>query len=164
MKIIVFTINDGRTALTPASPIVVDRLVAGDMTEQEAVDAIKDNAVKSAIERGDGPITNIKIVNDADVPEVDYVAGTHGDFRDALENIGAGPPTVNMDKARSIQEERVAIAKLQKAQTLLVRETAGENITAEKAALRAIDVRSEIAAAQTPDELRAVWPQGLERS
>lgn len=175
MKVIVFTLGDGRTALTPASPIIVNRLMEGGLSETDAIEAIGDHAVLRQQQIGAGPITNRKTLDDVDIPEVDYVTGVHGEFRDALDNIAPGPPVVNISKAREIHAERIAIAQAAEIARLQVEEhkeqlkgdTARANDHAVTvSALEALDLNvlaTQIAAAPNPTALSTVWPANVPR-
>ena len=62
----------------------------------------------------------------------------------------------DMPKAREIQESRMETSRRIKMRDLLLREELGENVAAEKAAVRAINARALCQTAQTPEELKAV--------
>ena len=96
-------------------------------------------------------ITSFEEIDEASVPK-------DREFRDAWEHDGSFK--VNHAKAVAIQEDRINRAKLKKSREILERETAGENVTAEKAQLQAIDKR---VTAKDMTELKASWPAGLER-
>jgi hypothetical protein len=82
------------------------------------------------------------------------------EFRNAWGDDGTSV-TVSLAKARDIQKERIERARLRKARELLEREMLGENVTSEKAALRAIDAKALVDAAATVAALKAAWPSGL---
>ena len=81
-------------------------------------------------------------------------------FRNALRQDGSFL-IHDMLKAREIQEQRIEAARRIKMRDLLVREELGENVAAEKAAIRSINARALCQAAQTPEELKAVLPDIL---
>jgi hypothetical protein len=82
------------------------------------------------------------------------------EFRNAWTDDGTSV-TVGLAKARDIQKERIERARLRKARELLEREMMGENVTSEKAALRAIDAKALVDAAATVAALKAAWPAML---
>ncbi len=98
------------------------------------------------------------------VTDIDHtqLPSGHENFKAAREWDGTDV-VVNMAKARVIQEDKIDRKRRLKARELIERETMGENVTAEKAQLAAMNVGPEIAAAQTPAALNAVWPPGLDR-
>ena len=102
----------------------------------------------------DGNI-NVREIDSRDIP---------GDreFRNAWSDDGANL-TVDMVKARVIQKERIDEAKLLSASDLAGRELLGEDITAEKTTLVAINSDDIVRDATTPDDLKASWPTGLRR-
>jgi hypothetical protein len=79
-------------------------------------------------------------------------------FRDAWVKTEAGIE-VGLDKAKAVFGQRLAVAKRRKARELMEREFAGEDISAEKAALQAPG--PDVSQAQNTDELKALWPEGL---
>ena len=78
--------------------------------------------------------------------------------REGWEDDGANI-TVNMTKVRAAFEQHLDKAKLIEARGLLEREMVGEDVTSDKARLRAFSPNT--AAASTPAALRALWPQWL---
>ena len=99
-------------------------------------------------------VTATRAIELADLP-----ADRDAYLRDAWEDDGAAL-TVNMVKARAAFELHLGRAKLGKAAELQVREFAGENIAAEKAALQAINPTALAAGKATPAALKAAWPFG----
>ncbi len=98
-----------------------------------------------------------------DVTVVDETAlSTDREFRNAWRQFG-GVVSIDMPAAREIHAERINAAKRTVARDLVEREAMGEDMTAEKAALRAADVQAQIAAAPNPVALKAVWPLQLPR-
>lgn len=76
--------------------------------------------------------------------------------------------TIDMSKAREIQRDRMRTARAPKLDALDVsyqraHETGADTsaIVAQKQALRDVTVDPAIEAAQTPDALKAVWPEIL---
>lgn len=78
------------------------------------------------------------------------------------------PITIDMTKARNIHRDRMRAARAPKLAALDVAfqralETGGDtvSIVAQKQALRNVTANPEIEAAQTPDDLKKVWPDLL---
>lgn len=78
------------------------------------------------------------------------------------------PITIDMTKARNIHRDRMRAARAPKLAALDVAfqralETGGDtvSIVAQKQALRDVTANPEIEAAQTPDDLKKVWPDLL---
>jgi hypothetical protein len=94
-------------------------------------------------------VTAIREISEADIPaEADHY------LRDGWEDDG-GKIVVNMIKARASFNKAVRTAKLAKARELQLREDIGEDVTAERAALT---VTPDLAGADTPAKLKALWP------
>lgn len=94
-------------------------------------------------------VTSIREISEADIPvDRDYY------LRDAWEDDGE-KIVVNMTKARASFNKAVRTAKLAKARELQLREDIGEDVTAERAALT---VTPDLAGADTPAKLKALWP------
>lgn len=106
--------------------------------------------VEEAHPRGD--CVSCRVMDTADLPD--------REFRDAWEDDGASVK-VNLAKAKQIQRDRIRNAKLRHAQALLIRETAGDNVTAERTALQAIDEDALTAAPRSVTGLKAAWPPDL---
>jgi len=97
-----------------------------------------------------------------DVAPCDSAAFPDREFRDAWRN-NAGTVSVDLPAARDIQAERIEAARRLKAKELVEREMLGEDVAAEKAALRASNARQLVDGAQNVDALKNVWPPGLDR-
>lgn len=139
MKKIVFTRSDGGVTVRVPS----QRHLATFKTEVEGmVDIQAQNLPPGAVD--------IVQVDEANIP-------TDKSFRNAWEHAG-GVFSVDMVKARDIQTAHIEAAKREKASDLIEREMMGGDITSERAALRAVDVTSQITAAKTPAALKSVWP------
>ena len=82
-------------------------------------------------------------------------------FRNAWRLAGA-VVVEDPDECRTLRAAQYAAAKLQTLRGLRDREDLGENVTAERAVVRAVDPAAE-AAGKTPDQLRAHWPGAIER-
>jgi hypothetical protein len=89
---------------------------------------------------------------DGDLPE-DWT------FRDAWVKKGRNVE-VDLDKAKAVFGNVLMIAKRRKARDLMVREVAGEDVAAEKAALQ--DIKPDVSKVRSPDELKAMWPTSLQ--
>ena len=96
---------------------------------------------------------NSQIVDEAAVP-------TDRTFRNAWEQAGA-TVTVSMAKARNLQEAEINRRRREKIRDLLEREALGENVTADKATVRAVNARTLVNSATTTEELKAVMPTEL---
>lgn len=101
-------------------------------------------------------VTATREISEADIPAL-----RDAFLRDAWEDDGTSI-NVNMVKARASFERELREAKLGTARELNDRETIGEDVTSEKAALRATNPNSSAAA--TPQALRALWPATLPRT
>lgn len=85
------------------------------------------------------------------------------EFRDAWQLDGTAI-VIDMAKARVIHRGAIEDAKRTVARDAIEREIImGENIDAVRVMLTASDYEGEIAAAETPEELHAIWPEGLAR-
>ena len=144
-KRIVYTRPDGGVSIVVPAP----GFVASFATEDEAIATIQAKDVPA-------DATNVEVMDRAQIPAL-------REYRNAWEKLGAGPPTVNMPKARLLHVERIDTAKRAKSRDLIERETMGKNVTAEKARFRAINVQAQIDAAATPEALSAIWPLELPR-
>lgn len=139
MKKIIYTRPDGGLFIVSPAPAAQlpteteDEFVGRIMTKDVPADAI-----------------NVQIVDATLIP-------TDRTFRSARKP----DLTVDMPRAREIQESRMETSRGVKMRDLLVREELGENVAADKAALRAINSRALCQAAQTPEELKAVIPDIL---
>ena len=133
------------------------------------------------IERSDGGVTVFRDFPD-DLDAEEHVAKWQQSYNDAtvvsfekmttvpvdreFRNawfLGSGAIEVDLAKARDIQAGRIEAARLSAARDMLDRETLGEDVTAEKARLRAIDARAAVNAAPDIAALKAAWPAGLDR-
>lgn len=101
-------------------------------------------------------IVSVREIGPGDVP-------ADREFRDAWEDDGAAV-RINMPRARDIQAARIDREKRAKIRDLMEREALGEDVTAEKDAVRAIDARTLVDAAATPGDLKATWPSELSRA
>lgn len=109
-----------------------------------------DEAIETARARLPADAIDPRIVDESAVP-------ADRTFRNAWKQAGT---TIehDMPKARDLQEQRIKDAQRLKIRDILEREALGDNVASEKASLRAVNPRALVDAAQTPDELKAVWP------
>lgn len=142
-KRIIYTRPDGGVSIIGPAP----EFIAGfDGTEDEAL---------AFIQAKDVPADAV------DAVQVDEtIIPTDRTYRNAWRQAG-GNISVDMPAARVIHANHIEAAKRKLARDLIEREMMGENVTAEKTALRAIDVGAEITAAQTTDSLKDAWPMAL---
>lgn len=93
-------------------------------------------------------------------------------FRGAWIHGGAGRVTIDMDKARPIQMDRIRAARDVRLRALDIETgkavgkgdaAAAADIEARKQALRDIPQTVDLSKAVTPDDLKAIWPEGLPR-
>ena len=140
MKQIVYTMPDGH----------VERVILNPRDRRDGETDEQFIARRQALDVPQGA-TNIIHVEQADLPEFE--------FRDAWEHSN-GAVIINLAKAVAVQEAKIAGAMRLKARELIERETAGENVAAEKAQLQAINSR---VTAKDMTELKASWPAGLEK-
>lgn len=92
---------------------------------------------------------------------VDWTFPPDRTFRRAWRR-GVGAVVEDPDECRAVHADRVQAAKRERLRELRDREDDGENVAAERAALRAVNPQAE-AASKTPAELRAHWPAAVER-
>lgn len=83
-------------------------------------------------------------------------------FRDAWVH-GGDKPVVHMDKARAIHMGRIRLARNDQLAKLDVEQLKGNDVATEKQKLRDIPQTLDLSKATTPEELKALWPAGLER-
>ncbi len=147
-------------------------LMAGGKTEDEAIAIIQANAFDHLPDRGFGPPEDAEVMEASAIPQ-----SQPGDreFRNALEKPGLGPPVINMSKARDIHAGRIASAQIAEIARLKVEErkerlkgnTAQANQhAADITALEAPNLgalATQIAAATTPQGLKAIWPVKVPR-
>lgn len=146
MKIVAYSRPDGGVSVVNFAPKRLAELMADGMTEDDAITFLQIKSVP-------GDATQVEVIDNSVLP--DRI------FRNAWTKPGAGPPAVDMPKARvlhdaSVQRERRVIAR-----DLIERETMGENVTGDKAALAAVNVQAQINAAANPIALDAIWPAPL---
>jgi len=107
---------------------------------------------------------DVRVIDANEVP-------TDRTFRNAWRNNGAGKPEVDMPAARELWRERMRRARAPKLAALDVEyQRADEaadagrkaDVVKRKQTLRDVTDDPRIEAAQTPDELKAVWPAELD--
>jgi hypothetical protein len=113
----------------------------------------EDDALARAMALLPSTAINPQIIEPADIP-------ADRTFRDALE-VSGGALVHNMAKARAIQEDHIRRAQLRRARELLERELIGDDVAADKAAVRAINARNLVNAVSTPEALKATMPASL---
>ncbi len=109
-----------------------------------------DEAISKAQAKLPADAINPTVVDDSLIP-------TDRSFRNAWKP----DLTIDMIKARQIQEQKIEQKRREKVRDLLEREALGENVAVEKANIRAINAKALVDAAQTPDELKASIPDIL---
>lgn len=97
--------------------------------------------------------TDAKIIDGANMP-------TDRTFRDAWVH-GGDRPTVHMDKARAIHMSRIRIMRDGELKRLDVEQLKGNDVAAQKQKLRDLPQTFDLSKAQSADELKALWPEGL---
>lgn len=143
-KKIIWTRPDGGCSVFTPAPEFLARFE----NATEAMEAAAARAVPA-------DASDVMLVDEADMP-------TDREFRDAWRQAG-DVVTIDLPTARTIQKARVQRAKRAKARELNERETAGEDVTGEKAILRAVSVDQDIDRASDLDGLKATWPTALAR-
>lgn len=146
-KRILYTRVDGGVDVLAPTASELARLMFNDMTESQAIDLIKAKDVPSGA-------ANVEVVEAATLP-------TDKSFRNAWVRPGFGPPAVDMPKARIIQQGRIEAARKDKMRDLLLREALGENVTALKAQVNAVNAAALVAGAANEAALKAVIPSVL---
>ncbi len=158
-KRIVYTRPGGGVSVVTPSPNYIAALIAGGMTEDQAVDVVKAKDV---------PPGSISVI----VTEVASIPADRT-FRNAWTRTGPGMPEVNMPLAREIHSGRMSQAiatatarlKLSEQAALFDGRTAdAANDNATRTAIEALDLAilaTQIANVATPDALKAVWPVEL---
>ena len=148
MKRILFTRPDG--GLSVVTPVINTR---ENITE--------DAALERAVKKLPSDAVNVRVVDASEIP-------TDRSFRNAWED--SGKIDVNMPKAREIHKERLRQIRAPLLAKLDVEyQRADEQgdaalkaqIATKKQALRDVSKHSAIAAAKTPDELKAAIPDAL---
>ena len=124
-----------------------------------------DEAVAAEIARSRIPMVSWQRITRNDIPGDRY-------FRGAWSMNGGGKVEVDMPRARDIQRDKMRRARAPKLAALdtdykradeLGDTAAKADIAARKQALRDVTADTAIEAAQTPEELREVWPAALGR-
>lgn len=153
MKRILYTKSDGGVVVVTPTININD---PEGFTEQDAIDRAMKRLPIDAID--------VRVVEDATIPR-------DRTFRDSWENNESGPK-VNMNKAKAIHMNRIRDMRNQKLDKLdkdLMRaqesddnKTASE-IKAEKNRLRNLPQTFDLTSATTPEQLKALWPAGLDK-
>lgn len=103
--------------------------------------------------RGDIPADHACVGHSVEVP-------SDRTFRNAW--CWTGKVDHDMEKCRAIHRDRLRVARAPKLAALDVAQLRGQDVEAEKTALREVTADPAIEAAKTPEELKAVWPAVLE--
>lgn len=111
---------------------------------------ITENAIRRCVPPG----TPYRIVPVSEIPTDRY-------FRDAWED--DGKIKVNMRKAREIHLEKIRKERDKELARLDIEQLKGMDVSAEKTRLRDLPSTFDLSKAQTPEELKALWPDGLPR-
>lgn len=126
-------------------------------TESEFIERISKRCVPPDAE-------NVTVCDESDIP-------SDRTFREAWE-CSSGRVAVNMDKAREIHMDRIRKVRDRELAKLDVEyqradergdATAKAQVAARKQALRDIPQTFDLTQAKTPEELKALWPEGLPR-
>lgn len=170
MKCIVFRRLNGECTVVYPAPKRLAELMTQGLTEAEALASIEAKALKEAALR---PDTAPAVNPGTEVIEVSQLPSSR-EFRDAWEKLGAGPPTINMPKARVIHAREINNTR-DKATTILQRSAdeavlEGRTADATKAAndksavegLNLATIATQIANAGNPTALSAIWPTELQ--
>lgn len=151
MQRIVYTNSEGGTSI--CTPVV---------SRDDPEGFSEDDALKRAYKDIPPDATNVHVVEFVELPQDRY-------FRNAWSTDGKAV-SVDMDKARSIHKDRLRAMRAPKLAALDVDydkadesgdATAKKAIAAKKQALRDVTKDAAIAAATTPDELKAAIPAVL---
>lgn len=153
MKVIAYSRPDGGVSVVNPAPGRVAGLVAGGMTEDEAIAVIQAKSVP-------GDATQVEVMDRPLIP-------TSRVFRNAWTKSGGGPPVVDMPKARvikteQIRRERDKRLKAEDVETMkAIQNPAQLNvIEARKRTLRDIPatIQPELDTITTPEALEAYQP------
>lgn len=160
MKVIVYSRPDGRVSVVNPAPRHIAELMAGGITEDEAI---------ASVQAKDVPLdaTNVEIMEQS-------LILTSREFRNAWEKSGAGVPTINMPKARIIHAKKIIAAK---DRAIIVLQRRADEATIEgraadatqtandKTAIEGLNlatIATRIAGAANPTALSAIWPTELQ--
>lgn len=101
----------------------------------------------------------IKVLNSTIVPlDAPFPDKT---FRNAWK-VNNGSIQVDMEKARAIQMDKIRDARNKALKVLDIETMKGLDVQAEKQVLRDLPNTFDLSTATTPDELKQLWPEGLE--
>ena len=112
-----------------------------------------DAAIAAALAKLPATASNVTTVDESVVP-LDRT------FRNAWRQNGVSV-RVDLPIARTLVEKEIETRRRVKIRDVLEREALGENVAQEKAALRSINARLLVDAAQTPEELKSILPEVL---
>lgn len=97
-----------------------------------------------------------KIIDDSGLPDDRY-------FRSAWKH-DDGIVSIDMDKARNIHMDKIRKARDAALEVLDVETLKGIDVQKEKQVLRDLPQTVDLTKADTPDELRAIWPEEIKDS
>lgn len=152
-KCLIFTRTDG--GLTVVVPCISENDPVGFTEAQAVARALSESVPLSAK-------TNARVIENSDVP-------SDRTFRDAWKDSGSNID-VDMPKAREIWREKMRLARKPKLEALDVEYQKADEIGDQerkkliaglKKLLRDLTDLPAIEAAQTPEELKAIWPEEL---
>ena len=169
-KRIVFRRSDGVVEVVNPSTRRMAELMAEGKTEDQALAVIQANAESHMADRGLGPMEDAEVMEASQIP---YYPKENRLFRNALEKLGMGAPTVNMPKARAIKtdiiraerDERLASEDVSYMRADEQNDAAEkQRIAMKKQALRDLPatIQDELNQQRMPEDLEAwqpTWPE-----
>lgn len=143
-----YTNPDGTIAIVCAAPKEDLEKVLGRMSDKEYRAHVLARSIPPEA-------SDVKEISDSDLPDDRY-------FRDAWEPGDTSKIKINMVKARFIHMDRIRSARDGALKSLDVDTLMGADVQAEKQVLRDIPQTFDLTKAETPEELKALWPAELE--
>lgn len=171
-KRIVYRRSDGVVEVVVPGLQRMNQLTGFGLSEDEALDIVRTNALAGFAEQGFGLAQDVEIMEEALISQTRV---GDRDFRNALEKPGLGPPTVNMPKAREIHADRIALTQATEIARLKIEErkerlkgntAQADSHAATITALEALDLNvlaTQIANAPNLTALSAIWPANVPR-
>lgn len=144
MNKIAYKIN-GKLEIVTAAPKEQLEVVLGKLTDEEYSDHVYARSIP------------------ADATEVTEVTKDISDryFREAWDLV-EGVVAVDMPRARDIQMNKIRNARDKKLQELDIETMRGNDVQSEKQVLRDLPDNIDLTTANTPEELKVIWPEALE--
>lgn len=139
---------DGGVSIVIAAPKDQLQKSMGPMTDAQYEEFVKEKLIPENAQ-------NITYVSDAEIPK-------DKTFRNAWDIVD-GKITVDLPKARQVHMAKIRYARNKKLNELDVETLKGVDVQDQKQVLRDIPQTFDLTIAQTPDELKALWPEQLER-